>query len=59
MILVGSTAITPAVATLVTFLEQAADSIEARGYAERLSQLESGNAEVSRMLKELKEHSQG
>ena len=44
---------------LATFLEQAGDSARARGYAQRLSELEPGNPDVSQMLKQLSRNRNG
>ncbi len=46
-------------AALVNFLEQSGDSAKALIYAQRLDELEPGNLEVRRMLKELNEHLHG
>jgi len=46
-------------AALVSFLEQAGDPAKALTYAQRLDELEPGNPEVRRMLKELNEHLHG
>jgi tetratricopeptide (TPR) repeat protein len=46
-------------AALVTFLEQAGDRAKALTYAQRLDELEPGNPEVRRILKELNEHQHG
>lgn len=46
-------------AALVSFFEQAGDPAKALTYAQRLDELEPGNPEVRRMLKELNEHLHG
>jgi tetratricopeptide (TPR) repeat protein len=46
-------------AALVTFLEQAGDPAKALTYAQRLQELEPGNRQVRRMLKEINEHLHG
>ena len=46
-------------AALVSFLEQSGDPAKALTYAQRLDELEPGNPEVRRMLKELNEHLHG
>jgi tetratricopeptide (TPR) repeat protein len=46
-------------AALVSFFEQAGDPAKALTYAQRLDELEPGNPEVRRMLKELNEHQHG
>jgi hypothetical protein len=43
----------------VSFFEQAGDPAKALTYAQRLDELEPGNPEVRRMLKELNEHQHG
>ena len=46
-------------AALVNFLEQSGDPAKALTYAQRLDELEPGDPEVRRMLKELSEHLHG
>jgi predicted CXXCH cytochrome family protein len=46
-------------AALVNFLQQSGDPAKALSYAQRLDEIEPGNPEVRRMLKELNEHLHG